>query len=154
MYYSQHEAVRRETDCHARRPGKADQDPQTQWTIVLYDCKKAQLIRIECETSRKGSQLTIAHKQARLEFAREHVDWDLDDWRKVSCTNEVRMGLKSLDGRVFIWRRPGERYSQACMVPQLAFRENHVVPCAPHIGDKFVFMADNNRPHRALIVRE
>ncbi|ENN74724.1 hypothetical protein YQE_08691, partial [Dendroctonus ponderosae] len=53
--------------------------------------------------------LTIAHKQARLEFAREHVDWVLDDWKKVLFTDEVRVGLKSSDGRVFIWRRPGER---------------------------------------------
>ncbi|ERL95210.1 hypothetical protein D910_12477 [Dendroctonus ponderosae] len=64
----------------------------------------------------------MTHKQARPEFAREHVDWDLDDWKKVLFIVEVRVGLKSSDGRAFIWRRLGERYSQACMVPQLAFR--------------------------------
>ncbi|ENN82426.1 hypothetical protein YQE_01199, partial [Dendroctonus ponderosae] len=49
-----------------------------------------------------GPLLTIAHKQAKLEFAREHVDWDLDE-------------------------RPGERYSQAYMVPQLAFRGGSIM---------------------------
>ncbi|ERL86222.1 hypothetical protein D910_03633 [Dendroctonus ponderosae] len=113
----------------------------------------------------------MAHKQTKHEFAREHVEWDLDNWKKVLVTDEVRVGLKSSDERAFIWRRPGERYSQAYMVPQLALPggsimfwhgmsleaqilENHVVPCAPHIGDNFLFMDDNGRPHRALMARE
>ncbi|ERL88397.1 hypothetical protein D910_05783 [Dendroctonus ponderosae] len=63
----------------------------------------------------------------RLEFARESVDLDLDDWKKVLFTDEVRVGLKSSDGRIFIFRRPGERYIQACMVPHLAFRGGSIM---------------------------
>ncbi|ERL95384.1 hypothetical protein D910_12648 [Dendroctonus ponderosae] len=101
-------------------------------------------------------------------FGREHVDWDLDDWKKVLFTDE---------------RRPGERYSQACLVPQVAFRgdisleartdlvvirgrsltsqkyiqdilENHVVLLAPLVGDNLLFMDDNARPHQVVIPRE
>lgn len=138
----------------------------------------------------KGPLLTREHKRARLDFAREHVEWTLNDWQRVLFSDETRVGLRSSDGRIFIWRRPGERYSKACMVPQVAFHggsimfwggisleartditpirgralnaqryireilEEHVVPFGPFIGDNFLFMDDNARPHRALIVRE
>ena len=32
--------------------------------------------------------------------------------------------------------------------------EEHVVPFAPYIGENFIFMDDNARPHRARIVQE
>ncbi|ERL94977.1 hypothetical protein D910_12249 [Dendroctonus ponderosae] len=64
---------------------------------------------------------------SELEFAKRHMDWDLDDWKKVLFTDEVRVGLKSSDGRVFIWSRLGKRYRQACMVPQLAFRGGSIM---------------------------
>ncbi|ENN72870.1 hypothetical protein YQE_10440, partial [Dendroctonus ponderosae] len=110
-------------------------------------------------------------------FGREHVDWDLDDCKKVLFTDEVKVASKSLD------RRPGERYSQTCLVPQVAFRgdisleartdlvvirgrsltsqkyiqdilENHVVLLAPLVGDNLLFMDDNARPHQVVIPRE
>ncbi|ENN73924.1 hypothetical protein D910_05702 [Dendroctonus ponderosae] len=32
----------------------------------------------------------MTHNQAPLEFAREHVNWDLDDWKKDLFTDVVR----------------------------------------------------------------
>ncbi|ENN71039.1 hypothetical protein YQE_12250, partial [Dendroctonus ponderosae] len=97
---------------------RANQDPQTK---ILNESG------LSAKHSAKGPLLTIAHKQATLELARDHVDLNLDDWKIVLFTDEVRVGLKSSDGRAFIWKRPGERYSQACVVPQLVFRGGSII---------------------------
>jgi transposase len=56
-----------------------------------------------------GPRLTAAHRRARLEFALQYVDWDVNEWR---VTDESRFSPRSPDGREKVWRRPEERYSQ------------------------------------------
>lgn len=68
-----------------------------------------------------GPLLTREHRRARLRFALDHRDWLVDDWKKVLFTDETRVALNSPDGRERVWRRPGERYSQACITPRVAF---------------------------------
>lgn len=40
-----------------------------------------------------GPKLTVAHRRSRLEFAREHVNWTLEDWRSVLFSDETRICL-------------------------------------------------------------
>lgn len=54
--------------------------------------------------------LTAAHRVHRLNFAHDHVDWTLDQWRAVLFTNESRFSLDGNDRRVRVWRRRGHRY--------------------------------------------
>lgn len=56
--------------------------------------------------------LTLRHRQARLQFAREHVDWTDRQWSNVLFSDESRFCLQSDDHRIRAWRRRGERYSQ------------------------------------------
>jgi len=46
--------------------------------------------------------LTLDNIQQRLNFAREHMYWDVDDWRSVIFTNESSFRLVSSNGRIFI----------------------------------------------------
>lgn len=62
-----------------------------------------------------GPQLTTAHRQARLRFARDHVNWTIAQWESVLFSDESRMTLYGSDGRRNVMRRPGERYSQCCI---------------------------------------
>lgn len=62
-----------------------------------------------------GPKLTAAHRQARLQFAREHVDWTLDQWRAVLFSDETRVSLFCNDRRRRVYRRQGERFAQACI---------------------------------------
>ena len=39
------------------------------------------------------------------------------NWRTALFTEESRFTLKFADGRIRIWRRPGERFAEACVVP-------------------------------------
>lgn len=57
--------------------------------------------------------LTPYHIRTRLNFAREHVAWQLRQWRPVLFTDESRFRLSRCDGRVRVYRRPHERHSAA-----------------------------------------
>lgn len=57
----------------------------------------------------RALRLQIHHRQARLRFGLEHVNWQLRHWRRTLFTDESRFSLTSCDGRVRVWRRPGER---------------------------------------------
>lgn len=137
-----------------------------------------------------GPQLLPRHRRARLQFARLHVNWDIEQWTKVLFTDESRFCLRSPDGRERVWRRQNERFMDCVISERLSFNggsvmvwagisreahtdlifvengalnahryiedilQNAVVPYSHFIGDGFVLMQDNARPHVALVVNE
>ena len=57
--------------------------------------------------ARRKPVLTQKHKDARLRWAREHVDWTLEDWIRVIWTDEA-IFKTGLDTRsCYVTRRPG-----------------------------------------------
>lgn len=68
-----------------------------------------------------GPLLTARHRALRLRFARDHVNWTVNDWKKVLFSDETRVSLSSPDGRERVWRRRGERFAQACFSPRVPF---------------------------------
>lgn len=134
------------------------------------------------------SPLTAAHRRARLDFAQEHVGWQLRHWTPVLFTNESRFCLSVNDRRARVWRARGERFDEANMVEHDHFGGGSVMvwggisiaghtdlhvfarggvnaqrylnevlipivrPYAGAVGDNFVLMDDNARPHRARVV--
>ncbi|KAJ4437883.1 hypothetical protein ANN_13822 [Periplaneta americana] len=55
--------------------------------------------------------LTNEHKTARLTFAENHADWNLNHWQSVLLSDESRYRLTRCDDRLRVWERPGERFS-------------------------------------------
>nr|CAH7754651.1 unnamed protein product [Callosobruchus chinensis]CAH7760665.1 unnamed protein product [Callosobruchus chinensis] len=84
--------------------------------------------------------LTARHRNARLQWARAHQDWLLPQWRNVLFSDESRFGLVSDDSRERVWR---ENITSAI-----------VQPLRNEIGDQFIFMDDNARPHRTRAVQQ
>lgn len=41
--------------------------------------------------------------------------WNLQSWGNVMFSDEARFCLRKTDGRVRVWRRRGERYSDCCI---------------------------------------
>lgn len=68
-----------------------------------------------------GPKLESEHREARQRYAREHLNWTLDDWSKVMFSDESKFMLYKHDGRLRVYRRPGERYKQACIEEKVAY---------------------------------
>ena len=62
-------------------------------------------------------RLTLGHRRARLQFARNHVNWTMRQWRNVYFSDESRFGLYGNDARIRTWRHRGERFNQRCIMP-------------------------------------
>ncbi|XP_045534569.1 uncharacterized protein LOC106711574 [Papilio machaon] len=62
----------------------------------------------------KGPKLPAQHRRDRLEFARNHCEWTLEQWRTVLFSDETRVCLFCNDRRRRVYRRQGERFTQPC----------------------------------------
>uniref|UniRef100_T1HD28 Transposase Tc1-like domain-containing protein n=1 Tax=Rhodnius prolixus TaxID=13249 RepID=T1HD28_RHOPR len=60
-------------------------------------------VNLEPGPPARGPLLTTVHKMTRLQFAREHVNWTLDNWKRVLFTDEVRVGQNPPDGLSYKW---------------------------------------------------
>lgn len=50
----------------------------------------------------------------RLKFAREHLNWTVEDWKKVLWTDESPYVLRCMI-RQYVWRTPGEKFHRRCL---------------------------------------
>ncbi|GBO42208.1 Transposable element Tc1 transposase [Araneus ventricosus] len=58
--------------------------------------------------------LTKRHCQLRLQWAREHRDWIMDEWKRVVWSDESRFLIHHVDGRVSVRRLPGQQLLPSC----------------------------------------
>ena len=65
----------------------------------------------------KKPYLTPKHTKARLAWSREYRTWGEDDWKHVIWTDESSVELGKSTKVVWVWRKPGERYSEKCLTP-------------------------------------
>ena len=63
----------------------------------------------------KKQRLTNQHKAARRTFAENYANWNLNQWQSVLFSDESRYRLTRCDGRLRVWGRPGERFSEECV---------------------------------------
>ena len=65
--------------------------------------------------------LTRRHRLARLQWARNHANWNWRQWRTILFTDESRYCVSHVDGRVRVWRRRGEHYADDCVMQNNAW---------------------------------
>ena len=63
--------------------------------------------RLEC----RRSILTLRHRQNRVAWAQQHLNWTWRQWRNVIFTDESRFCISRGDGRIQIWRRTNQRFA-------------------------------------------
>ena len=53
---------------------------------------------------------TLYHIQERLDWARQHVGWTLNDWTPVLFTDESKFCIDYTDQHARVWRARNERF--------------------------------------------
>lgn len=71
---------------------------------------------LHCHRPHRGPILTPRHRRDRLQWATQHQHWRHQQWRRVLFSDESRYCISTAGGRKRVWRRRGERYSDACVV--------------------------------------
>ncbi|GFX85701.1 transposable element Tcb1 transposase [Trichonephila clavipes] len=104
-------------------------------------------------------RLTSRHRHDRREWATEHVNWRRNEWSSVLFSDESRFSVNLDNRRIFIWRDRGNLYIiRDGPLTARRYRDEIlrpiVVSYAAAIGDDFILMDDNFRPHRANLVED
>ena len=60
---------------------------------------------------KKRPLLTARHRRARLEFAERHLEWTVDDWKRVWWSDDTKINCLGSDGRTYVWKEAGEELS-------------------------------------------
>ena len=89
----------------------------SQWTVR----RRLKESNMTPKTPAIGPKLTPAHRQARLRFALEHLNWTLEQWESVLFSDETRICLYGSDQRRKVYRRPGERFAECCIEERIAY---------------------------------
>lgn len=79
--------------------------------------KAIQILGFSNRIAVKKPFLSMRHKEARLEFSREHVHWIALNWKNVTWIDESTFEIGKRSQQVQVWRRSYERYSQDCLAP-------------------------------------
>lgn len=66
-------------------------------------------------------RLLPRHRAARDAWARHHRQWTRQQWSSVLFSDESRFALQHNDGRVLVYRRPGERFADVNVREHNAF---------------------------------
>lgn len=64
----------------------------------------------------KKPLLRAIHKEKRLEWAKQHEHWTVEQWKSVLWTDESKFQIFGSNRRVFVRRRSHERVSESCLV--------------------------------------
>lgn len=92
--------------------------------------------------------LTRHHRQQRRLWAQTHCRWTRQDWQKVLFTDESRFCLTRGDGRIRVYRRRNERYTEACTLERDRFGGGGSVMVWGGVSQRqteFVVIAGNQR---------
>ncbi len=60
--------------------------------------------------------LSAKNRKRRLQFAQDHQNWTIEDWKNVAWSDESWFLLWYSDGRVRIWRKAHESMGPSCLV--------------------------------------
>ena len=80
--------------------------------------------------------LSQRHRAARLQFARNHVRWNKQQWRTVTFSDESRFCLRHIDGRLRVWRRNGECHAEVSVQSRHEYNGGSVMVWAGVTADR------------------
>ena len=96
---------------------------QATGTVVSMNTirKEAHLLGYHGRAAAHKPLITKSNRAARLTWCKERRQWTVEQWKQVLWSDESRFTLYRSDGRVWVWRLPGERLLPECIVPTVKF---------------------------------
>ena len=73
-------------------------------------------VHLNCRRPYIGQRLTQRHRIARHNWAVLHRQWRNRQWQNIVFSDESRYCVDRADGRMRVWRRRGERFTDACVM--------------------------------------
>ncbi|GFW67116.1 HTH_Tnp_Tc3_2 domain-containing protein [Trichonephila clavipes] len=110
---------------------------------------------LKCKRPFRALPLTPEHRQLRLRWCQARSMWNVTDWQKVVFSYESFFVLGTDDNRVWVWRRPGERYNSPtdhswCNgLGAIAYDSRSTL-----IVMRRIFQQDNAHPHTARVAQD
>ena len=77
--------------------------------------------------ARKKPLLTEKQRKRRLDWARSHVKWPIEKWRKVLFSDESTFTVNNHAGNNFVRRKPEEEYWPYCISPTIKHPQSIMV---------------------------
>lgn len=102
-----------------------DEGTDISYRTVLRNLRE---IGFQAKKKMKKPFLSLKHRKARLEWAKAHQYWTVDDWKRVVFSDETKINLWNSDGIQYCWTRPGD--------PVQPF---HLQPTVKHGGGSLMF---------------
>jgi len=101
------------------RPGRPRKTAKREDRYQLRLCRKVNLQLVSAgyfaRIPLKKLVLPQRHRQARMDWARNHLRWRPGHWQHVIFCNESRFQVYRIDGP----RQQGEAYNEDCIVPRV-----------------------------------
>ncbi|GFX68154.1 HTH_Tnp_Tc3_2 domain-containing protein [Trichonephila clavipes] len=105
-------------------------------TTQLNDGASPTVRTVQCSLYRMGfgrrqptrvPLLNARYGASRLAWAREHRDWNGEEWKRVAWSDESRFRLLNTNGRLRIWRQAHEAVDSVCQVRTVQGLELYMV---------------------------
>jgi len=77
--------------------------------------------------ARKKPLLTEKQRKRRLEWARSHVKWSVEKWRRVLFSDESTFTVNNHSGNNYVRRKPGEEFRPYCISPTIKHPQSIMV---------------------------
>jgi transposase len=74
---------------------------------------------LKAKTPRKKPFLNLKQRRKRIAWAKEHLNWTTDQWKKVIFSDESRISIFGQDGIKYVRRRIGESNRPECCIPTM-----------------------------------
>jgi len=74
-----------------------------------------------CYVKQKRPQLEPRHERERKTFARNHLDWGVEEWQNVVFSDECKLLVIDSSGRDYCWKKPGTRLLRHQVTPTRKF---------------------------------
>ncbi|RWR98947.1 transposase-like protein [Dinothrombium tinctorium] len=68
-------------------------------------------------TARKKPFISDVNKKKRIKWARDHLQKDLEFWKRVIWSDESKFNFFAPDGNMKVWRKKGEALKKECLRP-------------------------------------